>query len=394
MSGIRRRQPPPFARISLFAVLIANYHKCYKGRAKRFHIGLCFVAAISRFHREKLSPFKRFVGYARITYIDANVVNVRNCLGTTMSDRVTSLLALRAFEAAARRLSFTDAAHELHVSQAAISRHVRVLEADLGRPLFRRLHRQVELTAPGKQLAGELTAGFSRIGRAVEAVRSGPPRRLRISVEPAFAARWLVPRFGRFTAAHPEIEVDLESSDELRTVGRDADIAIRFIPSASRKPIGRARRLFTYTSSPVIASRIRTNRLKRRSDGDILAFRLLHDDDGSEWLRWFAAAGLDGFDSAKHIHFNDSSLALTAVLRGQGVALTAPFYVRSQLRSGRLVRIGRTSVTFGDYWLLEATDRATVKARAAFIEWFDLEARSLFRTQAGTPPSLVKLKNQ
>ena len=302
-----------------------------------------------------------------------------------MSSRATSLLALRAFEAAARRLSFTDAAHELHVSQAAISRHVRVLEAALGRPLFRRLHRQVELTAPGKRLAGELTAGFSQIGRAVEAVRGAPARRLRISVEPAFAARWLVPRFGRFTAANPEIEVDLESSDELRTVGRDADIAIRFIGSKSRKPKGRARKLFAYAGFPVIASGTRANLPRRRSDSDVLTFRLLHDDDGSEWRRWFAAAGLAGFDAAKHLHFNDSSLALTATLRGQGVALSAPIYLHSQLRAGSLVRIGRTAVTFGDYWLLEATDRATAKARAAFIAWFNLEAKSLFRSQSETP---------
>jgi LysR family glycine cleavage system transcriptional activator len=300
-----------------------------------------------------------------------------------MSRQPTSLLALRAFEAAARHLSFTNAAHELHVSQAAVSRHVRVLEADLGRQLFRRLHRQVELTAPGKRLASELAAGFSQIWRAVEAVRDTPAQRLRISVEPGFAARWLVPRFGRFTAAHPEIEVDLESSNELRTIGRDTDIAIRFLPSASRKPKGRARRLFTYTGFPVTAGGTRASR--SRSDSDVLAFRLLHDDDGSEWRRWFDAAGLEGFNAAKHLHFNDSSLALTATLRGQGVALTAPSYIGSQLRSGRLTRIGRTAINFGDYWLLEARDRRTAKARAAFIEWFNLEARSLIRSQAETP---------
>jgi LysR family transcriptional regulator, glycine cleavage system transcriptional activator len=302
-----------------------------------------------------------------------------------MSRRTTSLLTLRAFEAAARRLSFTNAAHELHVSQAAVSRHMRVLEADLGRLLFRRLHRRVELTAAGERLARELGVGFSHIWRAVEAARGTPAQRLRISIEPGFAARWLVPRFGRFTAAHPEIEVDLESSDELRIVGRDTDIAIRFLPSASRKPKGQTRRLFTYAGFPVIASGNRTNRPHRRSDSDVLAFRLLHDDDGSEWRRWFAAAGLAGFDAAKHLHFNDSSLALTATLRGQGVALTGESYVGSELRSGRLMRIGRTAVTFGDYWLLEASDRGTAKARAAFIEWFNLEAKSLFRSQAEAP---------
>lgn len=300
--------------------------------------------------------------------------------------RATSLLALRAFEVAARRLSFTNAAQELHVSQAAISRHVRMLEADLGRPLFRRLHRQVELTPPGRRLASELAVAFSQIWRAVEAVRGAPARRLRISVEPAFAARWLVPRFGRFTAAHPEIEVDLESSGEIRTVGRDTDIAIRFLSSASRKPKGRARRLFTYAGFPVIARGTRINQPRRRCDSDVLAFRLLHDDDGSAWRRWFAAAGLEGFDAAKHLHFNDDSLVLTAALRGQGVALSAPFYVRSQLRSGRLTRIGRTQATFGDYWLLEAADRVTAKARAAFITWFDLEAKSLFLSESEALP--------
>jgi LysR family glycine cleavage system transcriptional activator len=189
-----------------------------------------------------------------------------------MSRRATSLLALRAFEAAARRLSFTNAAQELYVSQAAISRHVRMLEADLGRPLFRRLHRQVELTAAGRRLATELAVGFSHIWRAVEAVRGAPARRLRISVETAFAARWLVPRFGRFTAAYPDIEVDLDSSDELRTVGRDTDIAIRFLRSASRKPKARARKLFVYEAFPVTANSASSSRPRRRSDSDVLAF--------------------------------------------------------------------------------------------------------------------------
>jgi len=287
-----------------------------------------------------------------------------------MSSRTPSLLALRAFEASARHLSFTKAARELHVSQAAISRHVRVLEEDIGRPLFRRLHRQVQLTSPGKRLAIELSAGFGQIQRAVTAVRSVPVRRLRISVEPAFAARWLVPRFGRFTAAHPDIEVDLESSEELRTLGRDTDVAIRFLDSATRKPGGAARKIFAVSGFPVIAASKRAVGSKRRNDEDVLGFRLLHDDDGTIWRRWFAASGLTGFDRAKHLYFNDYSLTLTATLRGQGVALSAPIYVRSQLRSGRLKRIGRTPVLFGDYWLLQASDRPSAKARSAFIDWF------------------------
>ena len=294
-----------------------------------------------------------------------------------MPTRPPSLLALRAFEAAARRLSFTDGARELHLSQAAISRHVRILESEFGAPLFRRLHRQVELTAAGKRLADELTAGFSQIGRAVEVLRNAPLRRLRISVEPAFAERWLVPRFGGFTQENPDIDVEVESADELRTLGREADIAIRFLGASSRKPNGRAHKLFTYTGFPVVASAARAKLPRRRSDSDVLAFRLLHDDDGAEWRRWFAAAGLEGFETAKHLRFSSSSLALTAALKGQGAVISAPVYLQPQLRSRRLVRIGRTAVNFGDYWLLEATDRATAVARAAFLRWFNVEAQSL-----------------
>ena len=102
--------------------------------------------------------------------------------------RLPSLLGLRAFEAAARRLSFTEAALELHVSQAAISRHVRALEQELGRPLFRRLHRRVELTVPGQRLATELAAAFSQIHRAVDAVRGNATQSLRVSA-PNFSVR-------------------------------------------------------------------------------------------------------------------------------------------------------------------------------------------------------------
>jgi LysR family glycine cleavage system transcriptional activator len=288
------------------------------------------------------------------------------------SRRAPSLLALRAFEVAARRLSFTEAARELHVSQAAISRHVRTLEADLGRPLFRRLHRHVELTATGKQLARELLVAFSQIQHAVQSAGGAATRRLRISVEPSFAARWLVPRLGRFTAANPDIEIEFDSSDELRVIGRDTDIAIRFLGRTSRRPRGRVKKLFPLEGFPVVARRESTSR-QSTSDSAVRGHRLLHDDDGTLWRSWFAAAGISGFEQAKHLHFNDSSLVVTAVLRGQGVALSAPLYLRSQLKSQRLVRLGRTPITFGDYWLLESADRASGKPRTAFVDWLTKE---------------------
>ena len=164
-----------------------------------------------------------------------------------------SLLALRAFEAAARRLSFTEAARELHITQAAVSRHIRSLESELSRPLFRRLHRRVELTPAGRTFAGALSIGFQHIRRAVHHARGAAAKALRLSVEPAFAARWLVPRLHSFTLAHPEIELQLETSDDFRALGADMDIAIRFLSKESRRRIPAGRRLFSIEGVPVAA---------------------------------------------------------------------------------------------------------------------------------------------
>ena len=290
--------------------------------------------------------------------------------------RLPSLLALRAFETAARRLSFTDAARELHISQAAVSRHVRSLEDDLGRKLFQRLHRHVELTATGQRLASELTASLLRIHRAVEAAGGITTRRLRLAVEPAFASRWLAPRLGRFAAAHPEIELELETSDELRVLGRDAEIAIRYYSRDSRRKSGGGRRLFSIDGVPVIAD-IRPRPTEWQHDVAVLGHRLLHDDDGRAWRNWFAAAGLEGFDRATHQYFSDYSLAVAAAQQGEGIALGTAVFIEPELRNGRLVQLGRTRVSFGSYWLLESRDRSTSAIRAGFSRWIDAEITNL-----------------
>jgi LysR family glycine cleavage system transcriptional activator len=291
---------------------------------------------------------------------------------TVPTRRPVSLLALRAFEAAARRLSFTEAARELHVSQAAVSRHVRALEHDLDGDLFRRLHRRVELTPRGQRLAAELTAGFLQIHRAVESARSGSTQALRLTCEPAFAARWLVPRLESFSTLHPDIDIDLDSSYELRVLGRDADLAIRHIAHPKTPPRGKARRLFAVEGVPVVA-RARSPGPGARDDRDVLRYRLLHEDDGSAWRAWFASAGLDPPAQVKQLHLGDEGLALTAALRGLGVALGVLPFIGPDLRGRRLMQLGRTRSPFGEYWVLEAPGRATGAARRAFVAWLELE---------------------
>jgi LysR family transcriptional regulator, glycine cleavage system transcriptional activator len=287
------------------------------------------------------------------------------------TDHPPSLLSLRAFEAAARRLSFTEAARDLHVSQGAISRHVRNLEKTVGRTLFHRLHRRVELTTAGQRFAADLAAGFQAIHRAVEAVRGVGISRLRVTVEPAFAARWLVPRLGDFLNLYPTIELQIDSTVEVRMLGRDADIAIRYYPTkASRK--NRGKTLLIADGVPVIA-RGSVSRAAAGRDSEVTGQRLLHDDQGEAWRSWFVAAGIDGFDEARHSYLNDWSLVISAALQGQGIALVASAFIERELRTGRLAPLGSTRVEFGRYCLLESKDRTTAKVRTAFNRWIHKE---------------------
>ena len=107
----------------------------------------------------------------------------------------------------------------------------------------------------------------------------------------------------------------------------------------------------------------------------VLGNRLLHVDNGSAWRSWSTAAGLDGFEAAKHLYFTDYSLTITAALRGQGIALGAATFIETELKTGRLAQVGHTRVPFGEYVLLESNDRSTAPVRAAFVGWLDSEVR-------------------
>ncbi|HUN94067.1 MAG TPA: LysR substrate-binding domain-containing protein [Burkholderiaceae bacterium] len=294
--------------------------------------------------------------------------------------RLPSLLALRAFASAAEHSSFTEAARELNVTQAAISRHVRGLEDDLGQAVFRRLHRRVELTPVGERLARELAAGFTQIHAAVQAARKVRARRLRLTVEPAFAARWLVPRLDDFGRKHPDIVIELETSNVLRQLGEEADVAIRYTMRSDRRPTGKAQRLFSCEVVPVIGKPAGRAARGLRRDESVLGRRLLHDDQGELWAQWFVAAGLDIATAAAHQHFSDYSIALDAAERGAGVALGAVPFIQADLAKGWLARVGSTGLMAGAYWVVESGERASAKQRAAFVTWLLEQAA---RTVAG-----------
>lgn len=285
-----------------------------------------------------------------------------------MPRRLPPLNALRAFEAAARHDSFTGAAGELRVSHAAVSRHVRGLEARLGVTLFRKAARGVRLTESGAAYLEAVRQAFDLIGEATERIAKDKSARLRISVEPAFAARWLVPRLGRWRAAHPDYEIILDVSSRLADLTRDeADLAIRYgrggwpglhldlivalrlFPVGARALLGRRRRLLT----PAEMARV----------------TLLHDDDGSFWRSWFDAARIAGVDASRGPRLSETVLALDAAIGGQGAALADQFLAGDDLASGRLVRLSDIELTDQGYYLVAIESNLRRAPLKAFRDW-------------------------
>ncbi len=281
------------------------------------------------------------------------------------------LTALRSFEAAGRHQSFTLAAAELFVSQAAISRQIRELEDLLGHDLFLRRHRQVVLTERGQALLGQLMESFDNIARSLEDIRAAPSdRALQISVEPSFAACWLVPRLNRFREAFPEIEVMIVS--EARMIefrAGEAEIGIRWSGAASAWPRMQAAPLAKAVMSPVLSPALLAPGGVPLTPADLLEHTLLHEEKRSYWQQWFIAAGLADIPPQPGPLFTGASLALDAAVRGHGVALGDNVLVEDSLLTGELVQPFETSIPCGAYWLVAPDFSRLSPAAATFAGW-------------------------
>ncbi len=254
-----------------------------------------------------------------------------------MTRWLPSLNALRAFEAAARHLSFTRAAEELNVTQGAVSHQVKSLEAQLGLTLFHRRHQRLELTGDGQACLPFVRDSFDRLAAGFEQMRerdrSGV---LTVSVSPNFAANWLVHRLGRFVDAHPEI--DLRISAVLRHIDfarEDVDIAVRH--GTGDWPGLHVTRLATERLFPACSPKLLEGPRPLRSPADLGHHTLLHLDSRTDWLKWLDAAGVEGIDLSKGTLFDQTSLVIDAAVAGQGVAQVRSALVATHLISGRLV---------------------------------------------------------
>ncbi|MEM7169260.1 MAG: transcriptional regulator GcvA [Pseudomonadota bacterium] len=289
------------------------------------------------------------------------------------------LNALRAFEAAARHLSFTKAAEELNVTPAAVSHQIKALEETLGVVLFRRLTRALRLTQAGQVALPMLSQGFDLLGQGVEQIQNfTDSNELSISVGPSFGAIWLVPRLEDFRRRHPDIEIRIDGTDRRVDLLRDdMDVALRYGPGGYKGV--RVDRLFGQVNTPVCSPVLLEGPPPLRTPEDLRHHTLLHIDwkeAEPSWRMWLLAAGLTSIDPSRGPRFTWESMAVKAALDGQGVALMGDKLVADDLASGRLVRPFdaslNTPLTFS-YYLLTRTGAVPPKVEA-FRTWLLEEA--------------------
>ncbi|MBP2298229.1 LysR family transcriptional regulator [Azospirillum picis] len=275
------------------------------------------------------------------------------------------LNALRAFETSARHLSFTRAAIELCVTQAAVSHQVKLLEERLGVSLFHRLPRGLALTDEGRALLPTLEDAFDRIGGLLDQFEGGRFREvLTVGAVGTFAVGWLLPRLPRFREAHPFVDLRLSTNNNRVDIAAEGlDYAIRFGDGAWHGTD--AVRLFDAPLSVLCAPEI-ARRL--REPADVRRETLLRSYRSDEWLGWFAAAGVEP-PAVKGPVFDSSSLMVEAAIQGEGVALAPPAMFRRPLALGLIEQPFAVTVLKGAYWLTALKSRAETPTMRAFRDW-------------------------
>jgi LysR family transcriptional regulator, glycine cleavage system transcriptional activator len=297
------------------------------------------------------------------------------------------LNALRAFEAAARHLSLTKAAEELHVTAGALSHQIRGLEDLLGLKLFERRVRSIALTSAGKQLFPGLQTGFVHIRDAVAGLSDAADERvLVISTPPGLTAKWLAPRLYRFSGAHPDIDVRVSSSLGKANFTTDGvDVALRnlSIDAATDAELV-IEKLVEVSLLPVCSARLFEQHGPFASPEALKGVPLIHDDSlpnragMPSWADWFKAAGVTGVDVSRGLRFNSADHALDATVEGAGVLLAQDLLAYDELRTGRLVAPFALTLNTGRaYNFVCAQRRQNHPNVQAFRTWIKQEIAAL-----------------
>jgi len=292
-----------------------------------------------------------------------------------MRRRLPSLNALKAFEASARQESFTKAAQELCVTQGAVSHQVKALETELGLRLFRRERQRLVITDAGRAYLEVVRDAFDRLASGTERLlQRQNTGTLTVTTSPNFAAKWLVHRLGRFSEAHPGINLRVSASmQHVDFVREDIDLAIRH--GDGQWPGLHVARLCREELFPVCSPKLLRGRGALRSPHDLKNHPLLHVNDRRDWAKWLEGAGVHDVDLARGPLFNQASMAIDAAVDGQGIALARTALAAWDLLAKRLVR----PFAFGldapfAYWIVCPNSTASLPKIATFRDWLLAEA--------------------
>ncbi len=303
--------------------------------------------------------------------------------------RPLSLGCLRAFEAVARRLSFSAAAEELHLTQSAISRQVKALEEELGAPLFARGTRHVDLTASGAELMRVVGPWLHRFDAGVRHIRQSLGRRtVQLNTFPSFASLWLLPQMEALQRDNPDLDIRVSATDQLIELDDpDIDIVLRYC-SPSMAPPG-ARRMFGEVLTPVIgvrlADRIRAGDAPPLARAEDLALHTLAEEDDHRpsahylsWRHWLETQGVRQLQPRRWLYLNFTYQQVQAALAGQGVALARMAMVAEPLARGDLIEpfgpAGRIGSPYA-YWLITTDVGRAREEVVQFCDWLETRAQ-------------------
>jgi LysR family transcriptional regulator, glycine cleavage system transcriptional activator len=295
--------------------------------------------------------------------------------GDHMLRRLPSLNALKAFEAAARHESFTNAAKELFVTQGAVSHQVKALEEELGFKLFLREHQKLALTDSGREYLAVVRDSFDRIALGTAALTQRQTSGvLTVSTSPDFAAKWLVSRLGSFAERHPEIDLRVSAAmHQVNFAREDVDIAVRHGDGAW---IGlHATKLCSEHLFPICSPRL-LDGLDRPLPADhVFDFPLLHLDDHKGWRRWLETANASPSKPLQGLVLNRASMLIDAAIDGQGMALARSALAARDLVAGRIVApFAATLPLTSGYWIVSPKATSDLPKIVAFREWLLVEA--------------------
>ena len=287
-----------------------------------------------------------------------------------MAGRLPPLNALRAFEASARQLSFTKAAEELLVTQAAISHQIKSLEEFLGIKLFMRKNRSLLLSEEGQSYYLDIKDVFNLLHDATEKLLArGAKGAITVSLQPSFAIQWLVPRLNAFNLLHPDIDVRIKAVDQPdNSLTEDVDVAIYY--GRGRWPNLQADRLQQGYLVPVCSPLLLAGNKKLEKLSDLTNHTLLHDTSRRDWKRWFKEIGVKGTNVNHGPIFSHSSMVVQAAVHGQGIALAHNVLAKPDIDSGRLIKpFEEVLRSKNSYYVVCREHQADIGKISAFRDW-------------------------